>query len=105
MNSKNDVKNDIDLLNRGILPDNFKFGEIFANSNKNTVIDLNKLKYNAFYKSFEHHANKFPNGYNSIPGFDKIIESIADNSKSPLEEMTERQNINIIENKNLLYSI
>lgn len=96
MNSKNDVKNDIDLLNRGILPDNFKFGETFANS-KNSTIDLNKLKYNAFYKSYEFHANKFPNGYSSIPGFDKIIESIADNSKSPLEEMTEREKINIIE--------
>ena len=88
----NSVKNDIEQLNMGILPDNFKFGETFANSTK-TVIDLNKLKYNAFYKSFEYHASKFPDGYSSIAGFDKIIESIADNSKTPLEEMIDRESI------------
>jgi hypothetical protein len=109
MNSKNVVKNDIDLLNKGILPDNFKFAEIFANS-KNTVIDLNKLKFNAFYKSYEYHASKFPDGHSSIKGFDKIIESIAENSKTPLEEMSDREKesekVNIInKNKNLLYSI
>lgn len=98
MNSKNFVKKDIDLLNNGILPDNFKFAETFANS-KNTVIDINKLKYNAFYKSFDYHASKFPDGHSSIKGFDKIIESIAENSKSPLEEMEERQNIIIASEK------
>jgi hypothetical protein len=92
MNS-NFVKNDIEQLNNGILPDNFKFAEIFANSSKNTVVDLNKLKYNAFYKSFDYHASKFPDGYSSIKGFDKIIESIAENSKSPLEEMIDRESI------------
>ena len=91
MNS-NFVKNDIEQLNKGILPDSFKFGETFANS-KNAVIDINKLKYNAFYKSFDYHASKFPDGYTSIKGFDKIIQSIADNSKSPLEEMIDRESI------------
>jgi hypothetical protein len=113
MNSKSsEIKKDIELLNKGILPDNFKFAEIFANS-KNTVIDLNKLKFNAFYKSYEYHTSKFPDGHTSIPGFDKIIDSIAENSKTPLEEMIERERErdekekeNIInKNKNLLYSI
>ena len=94
----NFVKNDIDLLNKGILPDSFKFAETFAAS-KNTVIDVNKLKYNAFYKSFDYHASTFPDGYSSIKGFDKIIESIAENCKSPSEEMTDRQNIIIASEK------
>jgi len=81
------VKKDIELLNRGILPDNFYFG-----LKEHSPIDWNKVRYNALYKDFSFHEKKFPKGYESIPGFDRVIEQIAKNSKSPLEEIQERQN-------------
>ena len=48
--------------------------------------------YNQLYKSFEFYNDKFPEGYNNIPGFEKIIEQIVDNSQdnSPLKEMAMR---------------
>ena len=49
-------------------------------------IDINKITYNNTYKSFEYHANKLPY-YKSIPGLDKVIQNIADNTLSPLEEL------------------
>ena len=81
----NQVKKDIDLLNRGILPDGFNFS-----IKEQSPIDWNKVKYNSLYKDFSYHEKKFPRGYQSISGFDKIIEQIAENSKSPLEEIEER---------------
>jgi DNA replicative helicase MCM subunit Mcm2 (Cdc46/Mcm family) len=77
-----------DLLTQGILPDELNFS-----IKREYTIDLNKIKYNAFYRSYEFYENKFPKGYNSIPGFDKIIDSIAvkaiEKNKSPLDELEE----------------
>ena len=53
-------------------------------------IDWSKLSYNNHYNSFDFFANKFTNGWQSIPGFDLIIQDMANNSTSPLEEMNER---------------
>ena len=80
----NNVKKDISLLNQGILPDGFNF------TLKPSPIDWDKVRYNSLYKDFSFHEKKFPNGYDSIPGFDKIIEEIAKNAKTPLEEILER---------------
>jgi len=49
-------------------------------------IDINKITYNDTYKSFEYHAKKLPY-YKSIKGLDKIIQNIADNTLTPLEEL------------------
>jgi len=81
-----EIKNDIKLFNMGILPDNFKFNNLPSNN-----LDIDQIKYNAFYKTYEYYEKKFPKGHENIPGFDKIIEKIAENSKSPLEEILERQ--------------
>jgi len=78
----------VELLNQGILPDELNFGEKTIES-----IDWVKIKYNTFYKSPEFYESKFPEGFKSIPGFDKIIDEIVVNGKTPLEEIIERQSI------------
>ena len=79
-------------LEKGILPDELNFS-----LEQNNNIDIEKLKYNAFYRSYEFYESKFPNGYQSIPGFEKIIENIAktadEEDRTPLKEILERQNI------------
>jgi hypothetical protein len=47
------------------------------------------------YKSFEYAASKFADGWQSIPGFDKVIQDIADNAISPFDEIELRKNINL----------
>jgi hypothetical protein len=86
-NSKELVK----LLNNGILPDQLNFG-----LEKSAEFDINDLKFNWFYRDYTFYESKFPQGYQNIPGFENIIQSIADNqTKTPLEEITERQNSDI----------
>jgi hypothetical protein len=81
----------VKLLNDGILPDELNFG-----LEKSTEFDINDLKFNWFYKDYSFYESKFPVGYESIPGFDNIIQSMADNqTKLPLEEIEERQNSDI----------
>ena len=80
-------------LEKGILPIELNFSV----EQQNNIIDFEKLKYNAFYRSYEFYENKFPKGYENIPGFNKIIENIAlqaeEENKTPLQEIIERQNI------------
>lgn len=75
-------------FNNGILPDELNFS-----IKREYFLDLNKIKYNAFYRSYEFYENKFPKGYESIPGFDKIIDSIVckakETKKTPLDELEE----------------
>ena len=53
-------------------------------------IDWDKVRYNSFYRSYEFAESKFPAGYDSIKGFDKIIEACIP-KVSPLEEMEMKQ--------------
>ena len=77
------MNRDIELLNRGILPDSLNF------NNKNCEqFDIYKVAYNLRYKTTEYWESKFPEGFENIPGFDKIIEKIAEDAISPLEEIT-----------------
>lgn len=54
-----------------------------------SVVDWNKLQYNNSYNSPEYFKNKFPSGFEYLPGFDDIFEKMAENAKTPYEEMTE----------------
>ena len=54
--------------------------------------DISKVSYNVYYNSFDFYSKKFPM-WQSIPGFDLVIQDIANNSLSPLEEMIKRNNI------------
>ena len=82
------MNRDIAMLNRGILPDSLNF-----NINQNNEIDMYKLAYNLRYKTTEYWESKFPDGYQNIPGFDKVIEKITEEALSPLEEISLKQEI------------
>ena len=60
--------------------------------NTGAELDLTELKYNWFYRDYSYWASKFPAGHESIPGFEKIIQSMADNALTPLEEIELRKN-------------
>ena len=77
----------IKQLKRGELPSELNF----TNSQPQSDIDWTKVQYNAFYKSPTFFENKFPAGWvDNLPGFDKVLQNIANNAQSPLEEMEER---------------
>ena len=77
----------IKQLKNGELPPELNF------TNKvQEEIDWSKVQYNAFYKSPSFFESKFPEGLaDNLPGFDKVLETMAENAQSPLEEMLERQ--------------
>jgi hypothetical protein len=61
------MNKDIELLNRGILPDSLKF-------NKQQIeIDIEKIAYNLRYKDTNYWLNKFPPGFENLPGSETII--------------------------------
>jgi hypothetical protein len=76
------------MFSEGQLPEEFDF------SIKPTEeIDWSKVKYNTFYKEPDFFINRFPSGFRDLPGFDKIIDKMVDNSLTPLEEMELRSEI------------
>lgn len=60
------------LLNNGIVPKEFQF-----NNN---------------YKTEEYFINKFPKGFESLPGFDLIIKDLIEKTDSPLNELEKKTN-------------
>jgi len=85
------MNRDIYLLNKGILPDSLNFS-----LNQNNELDVYKIAYNLRYKTTEYWESKFPDGYQNIPGFDKIIEKISEEALTPLEEITLKQEMSKI---------
>jgi hypothetical protein len=81
----------VKLLNSDILPNELNF------SIEQSDIDWSKVQYNAFYKSFDFHKNKYPEGFDNLPAFEKIIISECENAKTPLEEIIKRQEIKNVE--------
>ena len=73
------------MLENGELPRELDFS--IQHSDK---IDWDKVRYNSFYRSYEFAESKFPAGYDSIPGFDKIVEQCIP-QLTPLEEMELKQ--------------
>ena len=55
--------------------------------------DPEKLKYNSKYQSFDFFAQKFPPGWEVIPGFDKVIEMcrLRGSLITPLQEIELKQ--------------
>jgi len=77
----------IKQLKNGELPPELNF-----TNKEQEEIDWSKVQYNAFYKSPSFFESKFPEGLaDNLPGFDKVLETMAENAQSPLEEMLERQ--------------
>ena len=75
-------------LSNGVLPDVLNY------TAESKPLDICELKYNAFYRSYGFVESKFPKGYDSIPGFDCVIQSIADKLEqeeiTPLKEILEK---------------
>ena len=66
-----------------------------TNEQKSMIqLDESCVMYNNLYKSFEFYDNKFPEGHENIPGFEKIIDAIVERAKdnSPLIEFKTRFN-------------
>jgi hypothetical protein len=77
--------------------DGFDYAGTFR---RKSIVDWNQLQYNETYKTFDYWKNKFPPGFEYLPGFDTIIENMANNAKSPYEEMMSRGNTEIILSSN-----
>jgi hypothetical protein len=71
------------LLMQGILPEDLNFGK----KPDNNAIDMNKLKYNSFYKEYEYHAKNLPKALNKLPGFDNLVKHQMDLAVTPLEAL------------------
>jgi len=77
----------IKQLKNGELPPELNF-----TNKEQEEIDWSKVQYNSFYKSPSFFESKFPEGLvDNLPGFDKVLETMAENAQSPLEEMLQRQ--------------
>ena len=90
--SNQDLKRINKNLENGIIPPELNFSGTMNNN-----VDWEQVRYNAFYKSADYFLSKFPPGFENLPGVDNIIEDIILNSKSPLEEMKEREKKSILE--------
>lgn len=92
---KNNIKKYIDILESGIIPEVFNYNNDYFNITDIDLlhIDINKVTYNNYYNSFDFFSKKFPIGWDSILGFNLVIQEMADNSLSPLEEMIKRKQI------------
>lgn len=53
-------------------------------------VDWSKLQYNNIYKSFDYFDSRFSGDYSHIPGFDIIIEKMAQQALTPFEEIQQR---------------
>lgn len=60
-------------LEKGILP-----FELDLSNGFRPVIDWEKLKYNAFYRSYEFYADRYKNEIKGIPYFYKVVEKIVE---------------------------
>lgn len=83
------------LLSQGILPDELNF----TGEKPFEGVNVARLQYNAFYRSYDYYMSRFPAGLENLPGFDKVIESIQEQNadNTPLKEITEKKSIGIIE--------
>ena len=77
-------------LKLGELPDELNFTASLIPD-----LDIEKVRYNTFYKSPEFWVHKFenPQAFLNLPGSESIIESLIENAQTPLEEMISRSTI------------
>jgi hypothetical protein len=82
-----DFKNLVKSLEAGICP-----AELCYNSKADQEIDWHRVRYNTFYRSTEFFESKFPQEFENIPGFDKVIDMIVEKNKdnTPLKEISQK---------------
>ena len=93
-----DLQKLIRQLEQGICPT-----ELSYRADAQEEIDIEKVAYNTKYHSFDFFDSKFPNEVKKLPGYDKIVELIADKNidNSPLKEITR---LTEEKNKDKMYS-
>ena len=71
----------------------FNYKRVLNENKSKIIVDESRLQYNDLYKSYEFYDSKFPEGYENIPGFNQIIDTIVEKSKenSPLIEYEKRK--------------
>ena len=77
-------------LDKGYIPDC-----LFYSTEKDKInIDPIKISYIDYYQSYDFYESKFNADYSTIPGFDKVIQSMSEvaikNNNTPLKEINER---------------
>lgn len=84
------LKNINSKFENGELPQEFNY----LNIEDMLKIDVEKLKYNAFYRSYEFYEKRFEKELKYIPNFDKVIEKIVKEKEeldiTPLKEYEDR---------------
>jgi hypothetical protein len=85
MSSSSFLSLDLKTLKNGEIPES-----MFFTSNPKEPMDLEKVRYNTFYKSIDFYKNKFPEGAENATYLTPIFEEMASSSLSPLETMEER---------------
>jgi hypothetical protein len=69
------------LLQQGICPAELNFSK-----KEKEPLDMSKLQYNAFYRTYEYHLSKIPKPLHKIPGIEKLVQIRMDNYTESLEE-------------------
>ncbi len=79
-----------ETLDVGIMSDEFDFTTEGMEKRRKSKIDMSKLQYQAFFRTFEYQKSKIPSGLHYLPGMDEIIKQNMINSTTPLEEYAEK---------------
>lgn len=88
MSKERKVSQVLNDLDNGILPQELDFTPKEYES-----IDISKIQYNAFYRTYDFYQNKYPAGLKNLPGFNDYINYIVESKKdiTPLKELEELQ--------------
>ena len=73
------------LLMQGILPDDLNF------SKQPDELDIGKIKYNSFYKTYDYHLSTIPKALHKVPGIDQLVQEKMNHALSPLESIDKRR--------------
>lgn len=54
------------------------------------IVDWSKLQYTNIYQTYDYFDSRFSGNYSHIPGFNLIIQKMADKALTPYEEIQQR---------------
>lgn len=83
----NQISVDLQLLNKGIIPESMNY-----NLSKTESLDWSKLVFNGRINDPDFYYNKLPKSIQSLPNMDKFCIELAEQAdESPLEQMLRRK--------------
>lgn len=85
----------MEKLNRALAKGDIPNELNYTATKQNDMIDLEKLRYNTFYKSHDYFDQRFHPCIKKLPGYEKILDTIVEKNKdnSLTKEMADRTNI------------